>query len=82
MVAAIQALEDPSSFASHIQGLVICRIDNHRSAPAHAEIRQPAVNALPRVSAIETSEYSLGPSRRVGSQRRDGIDRDGPRKHT
>jgi hypothetical protein len=62
MVAAIQALEDPaSSFASYIQGLVICRIDNHPSAPAHAEIRQPA-NALPRVSAIGTSEYSLGPS--------------------
>src|ERR1700685_1105029 len=59
MVAAIQALEDAAYFASHIERLLIRRIDNDGSAAAHRETGEPAIDTLPGVSAIGTAEDAL-----------------------
>ena len=74
MVAAIQALEDAASFAPHVERLPIRGIDNYRSAAAHGEIGEPAIDTLPSVAAIGTAEYALRPRGCVDSRgRRQGL---------
>src|ERR1019366_6532247 len=51
--------EDAASFATHVEGLPIRGIDNYRSAEAHRETGEPAIDTLPSMSAIGAAEDAL-----------------------
>src|SRR5262245_13266720 len=44
VITSIQALEDATSYASHIERLRVCGIDNYRGAPTHCEFGKAGVD--------------------------------------